>query len=431
MKNVIPLLLFILSFFGCSRIEYATNRLAIHLFEDTKTKATLSIEEAASDAVLSLLLELDQNSRHGQIRSISSLEYSDSLVDSEEGLVLDSPVFICNFKGDSGYAIVTGDGCPTVLCVTDSGHFHLGDTLPFGAIAMLSESAFCFKNNLRNRNNEPWSVYPQDSVYVQWSTLNVGTIHGTRVSCNWGQRARFNSQCPVLSNGKRAAAGCLPVAVAQIMYYHGKNATYDSFYYNWDNMHQIIDSTSCPMYVAGWNSVSKLLRTLGDEENLWANYTINGTTSKWSRAPQTFLNFGYSNGGINTDFNYWNLSYDIIHGCPVLLYGCNTLLVQSDSRSQVDTSYTGAHAWVADQFVKVLRRVNVYDIFTFELLYTADVYQNYIHCNWGWHGRHNGFFLSKEFNVSDPLYIPTKSQVDTLEGSSYKYQLKQITSIRP
>ncbi len=215
------------------------------------------------------------------------------------------------------------------------------------------------------------------------------------------------------------------------MYYYGKNATYDGYSYNWSTMHQIVNSSSCPMYATGWSSVAKLVRALGDSTNLRASYNIGGTSSNWDRAPQTFLNFDYSNGGTCTDYNYWNLSYDIVHGHPVLLCGSRSIIVQSNMKSQSDTSYTSTHAWVADQFVRVLRRVEVYNIYTGELVYTEDMYQNYVHCNWGWDGHYNGFFLSEHFDRLDPLTIPDRSQVDTITGTAYKYNLRQITGIRP
>ena len=424
---------FAITVFGCSRIEYDVRYQVAQ-----RVKAFKSIdynaesEFDAKDVVMSFICELDKSSRNGQTRTIESVEYSDGLYDEKEGKVLSSPVFIVNFDGEAGFAIVSvKPSLPPVLCVVDTGHFHNGEELPLGAIAVLSRAEESFVNNKNNERDAPWNSFPQDSVEIFWTTLNVENTHGNRLACNWGQSPKFNNHCPVLSNGDRAYAGCLPIAVAQIMYYHGKNATYGGYYYDWSIMHQIVNANSCPMYAGGWYNVAKFVRALGDSTNLRASYNIGGTPSKWARAPQTFLNFDYSNGGVCTDYNYWNLSYDIVHGYPVLLCGSSDIIIPSNVKSQSDTSYTSTHAWVADQFVRVLRRVEVYNKYTWDLIYTADVYQYYIHCNWGWNGWYNGFFLSEHFDYLDPLVIPNKSQVDTINGTAFKYLLRQITGIRP
>ena len=32
---------------------------------------------------------------------------------------------------------------------------------------------------------------------------------------------------------------------------------------------------------------------------------------------------------------------------------------------------------------------------------------NLLHCNWGWDGRHNGYYLSKVFNTNNPANLPS------------------------
>lgn len=431
MKTKCVLCLLLLTI-ACNSLNYR-NDVIYH--PDSGIAKSLSFEngeEAAISAVNELVQLIDNNQRRGIKRSIANSYYLETLSDPYEGDILSKPVYVINFQDNAGFAIASADNSlPPVLCVTDTGHFYVGDALPLGAIAMLSRLDVSSDDNQRSEL-EPWNIYPPDSVYIFWTTISTGTIHGTQVGSRWGQKPKFNRQCPLFGN-KRALAGCVPVAVGQIMYYYGKNVVYDGYSYNWSILHNVVDTLSCPNYLAAWTGVAKLIKTLGNAENLNATYGVNGTPSNDAYIPRTFENFGYTNGGTQTTYNFWGLSTEIVHNKPAIVVGYRKQYINSYAGgvvSQSDTLLIG-HAWVVDQFVSALRHVTVYNRNTWEVLYSADVEQHFLHCNWGWNGSYNGFFVSGEFDITSPLVFETKSPLDTLNEYTYKYNLKQYTGIRP
>ena len=388
-------------------------------------------EQVAISNVLEMVQAIDRNKNRGNVRQIESIQYTDMFSNSKEGEVLSSPIYIINFRDEAGFAIATGNSdLPPVLCVVDSGHFHVGDELPLGAIAMLFNSDIDNTDITREEIVDPWSYFPSDSFLVNWETLSYGSVKGTQVASRWDQEPRFNYLCPMV-DGERTLTGCVPVAVGQIMYYYGKNAVYDGYTYNWSVLHNVVDTSSCPMYAGAWSGAANLLKTLGNPENLNATYGVGSTSSKTSYAPRTFENFGYQSGGTYTDYSFWTLSYEIVHGHPVLLSAKRSLEITSFPNGHADTSYYDGHAWVADQFLTAVGRVTVFDRYNGGIVFRDTLTQKFIHCNWGWSGRYNGFFLSGHFKYKYPYTFPTRSQIDSIPGSEYKFKLKQVTGIRP
>lgn len=80
-------------------------------------------------------------------------------------------------------------------------------------------------------------IYPRyiyDYQYLTYNvqrTENITYSEGKITNTEWGQEKEFNQSFPLLDNNKHAAAGCLTVAAAQLMYYYRHPATY-----NWDAM---------------------------------------------------------------------------------------------------------------------------------------------------------------------------------------------------
>ena len=53
---------------------------------------------------------------------------------------------------------------------------------------------------------------------------------------------------------------------------------------------------------------------------------------------------------------------------------------------------------------------------------------NNIHCNWGWNGLHNGYFLSTALNAEEnPAY---DDGIVSTRSSNFRYKLKTATFIK-
>ena len=250
-------------------------------------------------------------------------------------------------------------------------------------------------------------------------------VKGSIINCTWKQSAPFNQEC-YTSGGQRALAGCVPVAVGQIMYYWGKNYTYDNYYYDWSELHNVHNASSCPTDTVAWSGVQHLLATLGEPDNLDANYGTTQTSASQYNTPRTFENFGFYSGGSIETYSAAGVLSSVSDG-PILVVGYSHRTVLEDEQGNVLWlyNYANGHAWVLDKTIEVSE---------FDHLHGIPALRVYCHCNWGWGGYHNGYFLTGVFNSNNPLPEPTggiltlsagqdrtKSQV-VEEGTDYFYQ---------
>ncbi len=76
---------------------------------------------------------------------------------------------------------------------------------------------------------------------------------------------------------------------------------------------------------------------------------------------------------------------------------------------------TGGHAWVYDGFMKAKKN---------------NKYHTLVHCNWGWDGIDNGYYLSKMFDIAKGAQISDQDILDMQTGEvdvNFKYDLKYFT----
>ncbi len=73
------------------------------------------------------------------------------------------------------------------------------------------------------------------------------------------------------------------------------------------------------------------------------------------------------------------------------------------------TKYTNGHAWVYDGCIR-------------SVVESKPSY--FVHCNWGWGGYKNGYYLSKVFNTADGADIYESGDVQTGNGYDFKYNLE-------
>ena len=73
--------------------------------------------------------------------------------------------------------------------------------------------------------------------------------------------------------------------------------------------------------------------------------------------------------------------------------------------------YVDGHAWVVDGYIDQIKN---------------NKRSKYVHCNWGWGGNHNGYFLSDVLNAEqDPVYGDTVTSAT--RSNNYRYKLKTAT----
>lgn len=235
------------------------------------------------------------------------------------------------------------------------------------------------------------------------------------VPVKWNQCHPYNYYCPNCDwssenykyyYGGKCAAGCGPVAAAQIMAYHKypeKYATYlpdwnnqtliyTGYTFDWDNMLQSFDM---------WDDnpdedalmVAHLIREIGREANASYGKETSAYTSKMKKA---FVEFGYNvTGAVNYDVN--KVKASIYNNRPVFAGG--------------DKKSGSGHFWVIDGYDHWVTRKTYYHNYAPYNVYEIRDSDNriYVHCNWGWGGEgrnenstysDNGYFLNDAFIVT-------------------------------
>lgn len=206
--------------------------------------------------------------------SAKSAQGGKSAASSESG------VYAFNVEG-GGFALVcTGNGNTAVAGYSDSGEIDI-DQMPDAMKTWLKgyQRAMAVSGSLETK--EPGWVGP--------TVKPVAPLLKTK----WGQGAPFNSKCP--SNGKQTAvAGCVPVALAQVLNYYHQNRKgegslyyahldseteydidYSSTTYDWKNMLNEYDANASKVQK---DAVGKLILECGIASKAKYGYTETGAT---------------------------------------------------------------------------------------------------------------------------------------------------------
>lgn len=217
----------------------------------------------------------------------------------------ESNVYAFNVSG-GGFALVcTGNGNTAVAGYSDTGKIDV-DNMPDAMRSWLDGYQQAMVQLRNSESKEP-----------SWVGPTVAPV-APLIKTKWGQHEPFNMKCP--SNGKQTAlAGCVPVALAQVLnYYHqdrkgggslyyahlDSETEYDIDYstttYDWANMLDEYDGNAS---TAQKNAVSKLILECGI-----ASKATYGYTETPASAPFVALNkyYNYECMFVSREINYYN-----------------------------------------------------------------------------------------------------------------------------
>jgi hypothetical protein len=251
-------------------------------------------------------------------------------------------------------------------------------------------------------------------------------------------------------------AGCGPVAIAQIMAFHGNERAiagkpnpysksnapgYTDIKYDWPVMVACADKDAI-------NAIGVLMYEIGLPGNADSTYRMGGGTTGEGASTGTlqskvriaFRNMGYRDPGDFIAYNYSGVRASIDRDEPVMVAGYAKEITTTHSSGIQTKSHKEGHYWVIDACAKLETKVK--DKVTGKE--QPDPYPlDYVHCNLGWGGSKNGWYISGVFdtrydnNVPNfpwpdnygPLPIEGKRSVG--ESGFYKYYIQMLTGIRP
>ena len=308
--------------------------------------------------------------------------------------------YVYNANGDNGFIIISADDAVTpILGYAFEGKYDSINQPP----AFIEWMKNLKKQIELIKVNKPDTITKVKSQWNKLSSMKTAQANAATtqipplLTSTWNQGCYYNNFCPqdVKGNCSRVWAGCVAVAMGQIMNYWKypstcnnisgytdqfnyddkgiliSNSSYGNISgisptpYNWSNMANNLTNTSSDLQI---NAVSQLLFHCGVSVQM--NYSTTGSGAYSSDAAKALVNyFNYPNSVkfiMRNDYStsVWKgfLTNELDHSRPMYYSGDGI----------------GAHAFVCDG------------------------YQNsdYFHFNWGWGGSYNGYFYIDNLNPS-------------------------------
>jgi hypothetical protein len=334
----------------------------------------------------------------------AAIAESDMEVDPETN---DAVMYVFNFA-EGGFVVVSADKREqAVLGYSEEGFFDLaalrGDDAPEGVRGFVADnaqyihdlrvglaeaqfSADAFETALRGERVR-LEAQPGTAFFEIPNPDTCQDSYDRRYELNfpmrWNQDCGWNDNAPTASNGPcgRAYAGCVAVAMGQIMKYHRFPSTI-----NWSAM-----SDTSPTPAAAY-----FLRQVGDSVDMdWGG---DGSGADTGNVDNALERYGYNTSASYGDHSFARVRTDIVAGRPLVMTGTR------DCTFPIFGFRTcGGHAFV----VTGLRES--YDCGT-------QTYPTWYKINWGWGGAFDGWFRASNLNPG---------------GRNYNYHNKVVYGIRP
>ncbi len=420
--------------------------------ERTSSDHYVTVEEART-AVETMLGGMDPVTRGGAVRTVTGAVTIGGFGSTRNGSEAEAPVYHVFELGDGeGVALASGDDrTPPVFCITDSGTFGEMteiDNPGLGMTLLNYDINYRVAVGLPIPDEGDGLIYPGEPGYPAASAFgNGGNItdvdfdygggvgnnitrktypmelsgyKGTQVTCNWGQGEPYNLMMPMISAKKHAHAGCGAVAVAQILYHYGYPSSIDGYALDWMLIRKHRNTLS-DSYTAAYSAIARLFERLNSQNYLQATVEgSSGTSTFTSRITPTFQALGYSCAAA-ADYSAVSLLNTIMtDGRPVMVFGMSHRTPKYNIFGKLSGyDYSDGHYWVCDRVMTYKQKIETYNWSI--LLRTDYEYLYYVHCNWGWDGSHNGYFLPNEF---DAEHEPAKPDTCAVEGEENYYQFR-------
>jgi hypothetical protein len=298
---------------------------------------------------------------------------------------IDTLYYVINFDNEQGFAFASADiRFEPVLCITENGNYYSGDNIDNPGFANFMEGLEIYLAGAPEPCDDCFSWI--SDYETEWETVSQVP---EKLTVRWGQNAPYNNNCPpyqtinpntgAITGSAVCPAGCVATAIAQIMSYY----QYPTIHlFNWNIM---LQHKSYPYYQNSTSAYSYLAYLLYDEIGVGVNmiYTPSesGSTAEYARS--YLVGKGYICG------NIINYNTDQI----VAALNNNKLIF---TRGQSSSTSISGHVWVIDGYL--VRTRQVYPLVPpGQVAYYYDETQTLVHCNWGWDGNKNGYFVSGAF----------------------------------
>lgn len=397
----------------------------------------LTYEQALKRALLAVESIDDVHTRSASryVKSHELIKTDPSVVTRSSSLTSDSLMYIFNFEDDMGFAIIPSDPrTPNAIAMSAVGNFDAGsatsgDTMlmtlleDYQIAALAANAPIVPGGDIKEPN--PWwdDSRPTRSEYGEWL---IDTQIGPMLETRWGQGAHGSNSSDAWNYyiENRYLAGCVTIATAQIMSYFRFPTHGGGFTYNWTDMFDDEYGIPCE---STKRFIVHVYNNLPDKK-----HNSEGTGIHDRSVVYCLSALGYSDDGQEHGYDYERVINSLEGGSPVYTSGCAkreyVLGIPFDSKG---------HAWVVDGYIIKKQEVKVYqdgrvyqDGELPELLDTYYHSASYLHCNWGWGGKCDGYYTPGVFNTIEGPVDPDRDYGNT-GNYHFSYDLKIRVNIKP
>ena len=293
---------------------------------------------------------------------------------------ISAPYYIFSRGANQGYVIVAGDDCiPSVIGYTESGDFDEQKEAP-QLLSMLDHYADMVGSLQAKGLNTPYhdtSAQLPETKRQAEGRVNISPM----LTSHWHQDTPYNDKVPILSNGKRAAAGCVAIAAGQVFYF-------------WRNDMPSKLAATTPTYDHGDAPVTSAYQIKAGTPLKWelmcdsynqqpSEYRDAVATVVAAIGMQAWMSYGESSGAYIWDlpFNLYNLTADRADKDNNHSDSSWSSLIYSNLAKGMPLVFSGynedweGHALVIDGYKA-----------------SGDLF----HFNFGWGGQSDGYFTTKE-----------------------------------
>lgn len=354
------------------------------------------VHYVSRDLALAKVRKRFANSRAQSLNlDVENYELYEAAADTRSDVASDvsARFHIFNFADNGGFAIVSADDRTTdIYAYATDGSLNMRDAMANTGFGLFMEGAVDYFDSeiasaanidsLKNKLPPPISINPdlelQDWLYTDTVLYDV-EYRTPLMTTTWSQDPPYNKYC-FTKRGTLAATGCVPIAMAQIMAYHRFPISVNDHYLDWD----VILADSMVHYTAACSdALAVLISEIGREAGAVYGETSTGVDP--DRVVPVCKYFGY----------------DI---CPRRTFSDSAVYLQLCDNKPVCTmgwGDGGAHTWVVDGCERQDLEVRYYDGCSPMPMRKEHTQRYYFHCNWGWGGYSNGYFLSNAFKSFD------------------------------
>lgn len=377
---------------GCMFVACSQDDSSVSIDNSMATSHRISVEQAKLNAI-DFASKVNSKTRSGRVFEVDNVQAislpASSTRSTSDSINLDTMLYIVNFADSAGFVIAgTDDRENSIYAYIEEGNYSWEDfdthNSGFAAFlyALLESKSYKGKSYFEEHQNEYEGHGGGGGGNYKPSKFEVMS---PLLVTKWSQRDPFNTYCP---NG---ITGCAVTAVSQICSFLEKpinvqwsyNNTNGSATMNWGMIKtECIGTGGTPTNSA--IQVAHLMRSLGLA--FGAEYESGGTGVDSDDAIEYMQNVGYNVSDLD--------DYDVNNVVNNLKCGNKIVYMNGYARYYhvgfFIRKYVDGHAWVVDGYIDEVKN---------------NKQSYYLHCNWGWGGTKNGYFLNNVFNAEqNPPY---------------------------